>query len=76
MAPRTNPHVSLSSTDVLIAMLSSDLRGSWLFEPPPPRRLDPAEDPAEDQSPPHSGSCAVPGCTTAAPAGSLGSSIT
>ena len=32
MTPRTNGHLSLSSTDVLIAMLSSDLRGSWAEE--------------------------------------------
>jgi hypothetical protein len=27
--PRSNGNVSVTSTDVLIAMLSSDLRGSW-----------------------------------------------
>ncbi len=32
MTPRTNGHISLTSTDVLIAMLSSDLRGTWLDE--------------------------------------------
>lgn len=30
MTPRSNGSISLTSTDVLIAMLSSDLRGSWL----------------------------------------------
>ena len=32
MLQRPHANISLSSTDVLIAMLSSDLRGSWLDE--------------------------------------------
>ena len=32
MTPRSNGTISLTSTDVLIAMLSSDLRGSWIEE--------------------------------------------
>jgi hypothetical protein len=32
MLPRSNGNISLTSTDVLIAMLSSDLRGTWLDE--------------------------------------------
>ena len=32
MTTRSNGHVNLSSTDVLIAMLTSDLRGSWAEE--------------------------------------------
>lgn len=45
MTPRSNGTVSLSSTDVLIAMLSSDLRGTWIEEGEPARRrehVDPA----------------------------------
>jgi hypothetical protein len=32
MTPRSNATFSVSSTDLLIAMLSSDLRGSWSEE--------------------------------------------